>query len=115
MSWCCLYFFDSNGEVPLFTNVSAEKVPLLGRTTTKDLHYCPVGDTDSEAVFCAVLNALKAEFPEGLPTLPVLPEFLSFVCEEILKDRSDSIFNFVRTSNVVARRQEMGLSPHTNN
>lgn len=88
--------FLSNGEVPLFTNVSAEKVPLLGRTTNKDLHYCPVGDTDSEAVFCAILNALKAEFPEGLPTLPVLHEFLSLVCQEILKDHSnDTIFNFL--------------------
>ena len=76
--------------------MSADKVPLLGRTTNKDLHYCPVGDTDSEAVFCAILNALKAEFPEGLPTLPVLHEFLQYICEEILKDHShDTIFNFL--------------------
>ena len=34
----------------------------------KDIHYRPVGDTDSEAVFCAILNALKAEF-DTLPTL----------------------------------------------
>ena len=35
------------------------------------MFYHPIGDTDSEAVFCAILNALRAEFNE-LPTLPVL-------------------------------------------
>lgn len=94
--WGIQWSFAHNGEVPLFTNVSADNVPLLGRTTSKDLHYNPVGDTDSEAVFCAILNALKAEFPEGLPTLPVLHEFLSYVCEGIIKDHShDTIFNFL--------------------
>uniref|UniRef100_A0A7S3PDV2 Glutamine amidotransferase type-2 domain-containing protein n=1 Tax=Amphora coffeiformis TaxID=265554 RepID=A0A7S3PDV2_9STRA len=94
--WGIQWSFAHNGEVPMFTNVSADNVPLLGWTKCKDLHFSPVGDTDSEAVFCAILNALKAEFPEGLPTLPVLHEFLSYVCEEITHDHSnDTIFNFL--------------------
>ena len=65
--WGIIFTFAHNGEVPLFTNVSADNIPLLGRTTANDLHFNPIGDTDSEAVFCAILNALKAEFPEGVP------------------------------------------------
>ena len=62
----------------------------------KDVIYHPVGDTDSEAVFCAILNALTVEFPDGLPTLPVLHEFLSNLCEEIIEVHPEStIFNFL--------------------
>lgn len=94
--WGIIFTFAHNGEVPLFTNVSADNIPLLGRTTANDLHFNPIGDTDSEAVFCAILNALKAEFPEGVPTLPVLHEFLSYISEEIIKDHThNTIFNFL--------------------
>jgi hypothetical protein len=42
------------------------------------------------------LNALSAEFPDALPTLPVLHEFLAYLCDEILEDRAtDTIFNFL--------------------
>ena len=93
--------FCHNGDCPTFAPgvVSwddASKTPLLGKTTPKDVVYHPVGDTDSEAVFCAILNALNAEFPEGLPTLPVLHEFLALLCNEILADRMhETIFNFL--------------------
>lgn len=61
-----------------------------------DVVYHPVGDTDSEAVFCAILNALHAEFPLELPSLPVLHEFLAYLCEEIIEGRhEDTIFNFL--------------------
>jgi Glutamine amidotransferases class-II len=73
-------------------------LPLLGRTTPRDVVYHPVGDTDSEAVFCAILNALSAEFADGLPTLPVLHEFLAYLCDEILEGcANDTIFNFLLT------------------
>jgi predicted glutamine amidotransferase len=71
-------------------------LPLLGQTTPADVSYHPVGDTDSEAVFCAILNALTVEFPNGLPTLPVLHEFLSVLCNEIIAEHPEStIFNFL--------------------
>jgi glutamine amidotransferase len=54
-----------------------------------------VGDTDSEAVFCAILNALKAEFSE-LPTLSVLHETIRRLCDEIITDHhEETIFNFL--------------------
>lgn len=54
-----------------------------------------VGDTDSEAVFCAILNALKTEFTQ-LPTLPVLHETIRRLCDEIVSEQHDeTIFNFL--------------------
>lgn len=34
--------------------------------------FRPVGDTDSEAAFCTILNRLREAFPEGLPALSSL-------------------------------------------
>lgn len=88
--------FCHNGDCPQFSNVVSGQPPLLGKTTPRDVNFHPVGDTDSEAVFCAILNALSVEFPEGLPTLPVLHEFLSLLCEEIIEENPEStIFNFL--------------------
>ena len=66
--------------------------PCCGRDTAI---YHPVGDTDSEAVFCAMLNALRAEFTT-LPTLPVLYEAIQRLCSEIVRGHEDeTIFNFL--------------------
>jgi len=86
--WC----FCHNGEVPKFCDWVKDE-PRLGKTV--DIMYRPIGDTDSEAVFCAILNALKAEFEE-VPTLPVLHCFLRKLCDEIIEGHTDdSIFNFL--------------------
>lgn len=87
--------FCHNGEVPHFANIDAGYSLLLGNTTAEDVLFHPVGETDSEAVFCAILNALNAEFPTGLPTLPVLHEFLKMICDEIVADQPETIFNFL--------------------
>lgn len=96
--------FCHNGDCPSFKHTAESSndgleyvsLPLLGRTTPKDVRYHPVGDTDSEAVFCAILNALTVEFPDGIPTLPVLHEFLSCLCKEIIQNHPEStIFNFI--------------------
>jgi predicted glutamine amidotransferase len=87
--------FCHNGEVPKFSNLCCASTLLLGKTTPNDVIYLPVGDTDSEAVFCAILNALQCEFKGGLPTLSVLHDFLSMLCDEIIADRPDTIFNFL--------------------
>lgn len=57
--------------------------------------YNPVGDTDSEAVFCSMLNALRAKF-DHLPTMSVLYEEIGKLAEEIVAyDKTNSIFNFL--------------------
>ena len=94
--WGIIFSFSHNGQVPKFDHsTKQEDQPLLGKTKKGSIHYHPVGDTDSEAVFCAILNALKAEF-ETLPTLPVLHQFLSNICQEIIHgEESSTIFNFL--------------------
>jgi glutamine amidotransferase len=92
--WGINWSFAHNGDMPLFANTDQDI--FLGKTTSDTVHFNAVGDTDSEAAFCAILNALKAEFPEGLPTLSVLHEFLNHICDEIIAGRSeDTIFNFL--------------------
>jgi len=95
--WGIQWSFAHNGEVPKFSSSYCPNSlhPTLGRTTCHDIFYNPVGDTDSEGVFCAILNALRAEF-DALPTLPVLHETIRRLCEEIIHGESDStIFNFL--------------------
>ena len=99
--------FAHNGDCPKFKQLDDDcssagagmvnKQPiLLGQSTCDNIFFYPVGDTDSEAVFCAILNALHAEFPGNvLPTLPVLHEFLSTLCQEIIQQDNDTIFNFL--------------------
>lgn len=91
IQWC----FCHNGEVPKYTGQAPDEMPLLGRTQLGQQTFHPVGDTDSEAVFCALLNALRAEF-DTLPSLPVLFETLQRFCCEIVSGYEDStIFNFL--------------------
>ncbi|KAL7485843.1 hypothetical protein ACHAW6_011436 [Cyclotella cf. meneghiniana] len=117
--WGIQWTFAHNGEVPMFTRKSPnpndpqddehatllrcgsglhsasgyDTMPMLGRCS--EAIYHPVGDTDSEAVFCAMLNALRAEFTT-LPTLPVLYEAIQRLCCEIIRGKeSETIFNFL--------------------
>jgi predicted glutamine amidotransferase len=58
--WGIHWSFAHNGDVPKFSNINcttttAEKMRFLGKTQRRCgeiLSYHPVGDTDSEAVFC---------------------------------------------------------------
>lgn len=93
IQWC----FGHNGEVPKFSDAKPySEYPLLGRMANRtEVFYHPVGNTDSEATFCAILNALRAEFTE-LPTLPVLYEFLQRLCAQIVEGEEDAtILNFL--------------------
>ena len=91
--WGIQFCFCHNGEVKMAWGDNEDEAPRLGKT--KDLSYRPIGDTDSEAVFCAILNALKAEF-DSLPTLPVLHAFLKRLCNEITEGHpEETIFNFL--------------------
>lgn len=90
LNWC----FCHNGHVPLFEHHPNH---FLG-DVEGERFYCPVGNTDSEATFCAILNAIRAQFPNTMPSLPVLYEKLQSLCQEIVEyDRSGTILNFLLT------------------
>lgn len=105
INWC----FAHNGDVADFSHQRAGHHVVLGcdrnkmtpnttptTTTTAlatqeeskgendyNLSYHAVGDTDSEAIFCAILNALKARFQQ-LPSLSELHATLQELCHEIV-------------------------------
>ncbi|KAI2506692.1 glutamine amidotransferase [Fragilaria crotonensis] len=78
--WCLAH----NGDVPLFSNITTKDLPWIGSEPKGDQSYFPVGDTDSEALFCAILNALKAKF-DTLPSLPVLHATLQDLMHEVVQ------------------------------
>lgn len=92
--WGIQFAFCHNGDVPKFgSNKDWLSHPMLGSATERMFH--PVGDTDSESLFCAILNALRAEYNEP-PTLPDLYKTLDNLCKEIVKGEEDtSILNFL--------------------
>lgn len=113
--WGINWSFVHNGDIPKYTinsikscvNMAGDKCDderierrrphWLGRTpyNPRNVIYHPVGDTDSEAVFCAILNGLRSEYVE-LPTLPVLYETIQRFCAEIVSGMEDStILNFL--------------------
>jgi predicted glutamine amidotransferase len=70
---------------------------VTGDGTTEDYYFQPVGTTDSEATFCAILNALRAKF-QTLPSYPILYEALQQLCNEITQhDPEGTILNFLLT------------------
>ncbi len=58
-NWC----FAHNGQLAGFE-------PIFS-------HYTPVGDTDSEAAFCDLLNRLREKFPQAVDWQQLLPELVS--------------------------------------
>jgi predicted glutamine amidotransferase len=111
VNWC----FCHNGHVPLFID---HPEYVLGSTRNNNHNndnprhrdeqssisrhssrfYYPVGDTDSEATFCAMLNALRCQFHTTMPSLPVLYEEIQLLCNEIVQyNPSETIFNFLLT------------------
>mmetsp|Transcript_25437 Transcript_25437/g.61140 ORF Transcript_25437/g.61140 Transcript_25437/m.61140 type:complete len:361 (-) Transcript_25437:113-1195(-) len=69
-------------------NKTGVKIPWIGRSIGVEDEggqrpYNPIGATDSEAMFCAILNALRARF-DTLPTLPVLHAAVQSLCNEIV-------------------------------
>ena len=93
--WGIVFSFSHNGEVPKYTGKSFKEYPLLGKGKRRERFYHPVGNTDSEAVFCAILNGLRSEFTE-LPTLPNLYETIQRFCSEIVNGEEDTtILNFL--------------------
>jgi len=102
--WGIDFCFSHNGEVPLFKQSPTHSLKALqedvnGNALSKPIicYYNPVGTTDSEATFCAILNALRQRF-DKLPSLPVLYDSLQKLCEEVVSwDKEGTILNFLLT------------------
>ena len=96
--WGIQWSFAHNGDVPLF---KGDELPCIGDCEGEQV-YNPVGDTDSEKMFCCILNALKAKF-KTLPSLPMLHSYLKELLNEIVSvDEEGTILNFI-----------MGCGEHT--
>lgn len=101
---------DNSSNTPKMNkaNRSIVKIPWIGRSIgvedDGERPYNPIGRTDSEALFCAILNALRARF-DTLPSLPVVHAAIRSLCGEIvaLDDRyeGNTILNFL-----------LGCGPH---
>mmetsp|Transcript_19667 Transcript_19667/g.48938 ORF Transcript_19667/g.48938 Transcript_19667/m.48938 type:complete len:394 (+) Transcript_19667:163-1344(+) len=99
--WGINFAFAMNGDIPLFKKDSNAKLTVLEKkndSPCKDQkYYHPIGNTDSEAAFCAILNALRVQFQQ-LPSLPKLKTALQELCDEIIADDPDgTIMNFLLT------------------
>jgi predicted glutamine amidotransferase len=112
--WGIQWVFAHNGDVPMFSSSTddnsasgqeGERQPVLGQSSSSsdrgpgcnEAFYIPVGTTDSEAIFCAIMNALRHKFTRP-PTLPVLHNFLQSLCLEIIEGHGMDdcvIFNFL--------------------
>jgi len=97
--WGINFSFAMNGDIPLFKRDPNAKLKALEKIGARkdERYYHPVGDTDSEAAFCAIMNALRVQFQQ-LPSLPVLKDAISKLCNEIVSDDPDgTIMNFLLT------------------
>jgi predicted glutamine amidotransferase len=98
--WGIQWVFAMNGDLDCFKTNPTMKLKSLGPNGSpcrEDSYYHPVGTTDSEAAFCAIMNALRVKF-DSLPSLPVLHQAINELCNEIvMQDSSGSIFNFLLT------------------
>ncbi len=76
--WGRYWIFAHNGNLENFA-------PPQGQ------YYRPVGDTDSEAAFCLLLEQLRQQFDQ-LPPLPVLTQAICALAAQI---RQHGVFNFM--------------------
>jgi glutamine amidotransferase len=92
--WGISFIFAHNGDLPKFSLSNRQNPCWLGDVPGPAI-YNPIGDTDSEAFFCAILNALRAKFDQ-LPTLPVLyDELQRLISKAIEGEEENSILNFL--------------------
>jgi len=92
--WC----FAHNGNFPSFAHQNARYHMRLRESDP--LVYHAIGDTDSEAFFCALLNALRAEF-DTLPTLQDLYKAILTLMDDLIRNDETMICNFL-----------LGCGPH---
>jgi len=99
--WGTKWIFAHNGDIPRFSDTS-----LIQQSSSSDSSsfpkYIPNGTTDSEAVFCEMLNSLQKEFM-SFPPLNILYQTLQRLCHDIVDNHSNNndplIFNFLLSCN----------------
>eukprot|EP00536_Pseudo-nitzschia_multiseries_P004247 jgi/Psemu1/237472/estExt_Genewise1.C_700012 len=95
--WGINFAFAMNGDIPMEDTDFDNNHNNNNNNGMDQKYYHAVGNTDSEAAFCAILNALRVKFRQ-LPSLPVLKNALQELCEEIItEDPEGTIFNFLLT------------------
>lgn len=99
--WGLNWAFCHNGQIPLMDD-NPNYCLGGGRGSSGEARgerfYSPIGNTDSEAMFCALLNALRGEFKDNMPSLPALYESIQRLCQEVVDyDRDGTILNFLLT------------------
>lgn len=94
--WGIQFAFAHNGDVPSYSErisrCNGSNGLLSGKAT-----YTPVGTTDSERIFVAILDALRNKFTK-LPALPILYDTLRKINYEIIQSHQDDecvIFNYL--------------------
>lgn len=92
--WGQDWVFAHNGDVPMFKGAHKANAWLDDKIREKRV-FEPVGDTDSEALFCAILNCINARF-YSMPPLPILHDYMNSLCKEIVSfDSQSTILNFL--------------------
>ena len=94
--WGIQFCFCHNGDVPKFSSsLDFLDHPVLGKSKEENRMFHPVGDTDSESLFCAILNALRAEY-DSPPALPDLYKSVQQFCAEAIEGEEETaILNFL--------------------
>jgi len=80
--WGRQWVFAHNGDLP-------------GFRTPADAHFKPIGSTDSEAAFCALLDGLRTCFGNSEPSTPTLYLALRRISAELA---SHGTFNYLLTN-----------------
>jgi glutamine amidotransferase len=88
------WVFAHNGDVPMFKGTRKTSAWLGGNVRGENV-FEPIGETDSEALFCAILNSVNASF-SSMPPLPILHDYINTLCQEIVSyDSQSTILNFL--------------------
>ena len=82
------FVFAHNGDVPMFDNKKPSSL------SEDEGSFRPVGETDSEFVFCTILNHLQANF-DSLPSLAELHVAIEEICFDIAQEQEGTILNFL--------------------
>ncbi len=72
--------------------IFAHNGTLEGMSTRASGSYRPVGTTDSEQALCDILDRLREEFPDGMPSLPEFVAVLADITKHMLSCGS---FNYL--------------------
>lgn len=92
--WGIQWSFAHNGEIPMFCDHPCH----WPGDFEGEYIYHAIGQTDSERFFCALLNSLRAEYTDNMPSLPRLYDSIRNICQQAVNyDKEATILNFMLT------------------